>query len=114
RFFVGEQVAECIPFRMTRNADLAMREDSASDMLDEMEQLLLERRLGDSVRLEVAESASPELVEFLAQVLHAPADQIYSIPGPLDLSAFLRIAELPGRDALKVESWPPLPALDIP
>jgi polyphosphate kinase len=114
RFFVGEQVLECAPFRITRNADVAVHEDSAADLLDEMEQLLFERKLGDCVRLEIADSASSELLGFLTAVLQAPADQIYRIPGPLDLAAFFRVADQPGFDTLRYEPWPPQSPADIP
>ena len=33
KFFPGESVSECIPFRITRNADLEIREDNAADLL---------------------------------------------------------------------------------
>ncbi len=114
RFFAGERVAECIPFRISRNAEVELEEDKASDLLDEMEQLLTERRLAECVRLEIAEAASPQMLSFLTQVLRAPADQTYRIPGPLDLAAFLRIADQPGFEALKYEPWPPQPSPDFP
>lgn len=114
RFFVGEQVAECIPFRLTRNADVGVQEDATADLLDEMEQMLLERRLGDCVRLEIASGASDELLAFLTRVLQAPVDQIYRIPGPLDLAAFFRIADQPGFESLKYEPWPPQASPEFP
>ncbi len=114
RFFVGERVLECIPFRLTRNAAFDLHEDEASDLLGEMEQALLERRLGDCVRLEIGEAASETLLEFLVHVLNAPADQIYRIPGPLDMAAFFRLAEQAGFESLKYEAWPPLPSPDCP
>lgn len=114
RFFVGERVLECVPFRLTRNADISLQEDAAADLLDEMEQVLLERRLGDCVRLEIGAAASDTLLGFLTNVLKAPADQIYRIPGPLDLAAFFRLADQPGFEALKYEAWPPLPSPDCP
>ena len=43
---------------VTRNADIGVREDLAADLLDEMEQVLQERRMGDCVRLEIAAAAS--------------------------------------------------------
>ena len=114
RFFVGEQVAECIPFRLTRNADVGVQEDSAADLLDEMEQMLHDRRLGDCVRLEIAAGASEPLLAFLTRVLQAPVDQIYRIPGPLDLAAFFRIADQPGFESLKYEPWPPQASPEFP
>ena len=114
RFFVGETVAECVPFRITRNADVELEDDRASDLLDEMEQMLTERRVGACVRLEIAEEASEQLQAFLSQVLNAPADQTYRISGPLDLAAFMRIADVPGFETLKYDPWPPQASPDFP
>ena len=114
RFFVGEKVTECVPFRITRNADYGVREDSAADLLNEMELVLAERRLGGCVRLEIVDSASEALLAFLVHVLEAPADQIYRIPGPLDMAAFFRVADTPGFEELKYEPWPPQPSPEFP
>jgi polyphosphate kinase len=39
---------------------------------------------------------------------------IYAVPGPLDLSAFFRLANLSGYDALKIEPWAPQPVPEAP
>jgi polyphosphate kinase len=114
RFFFGESIAECIPFRLTRNADMGLREDSASDLLEEIELLLDERRLGDCVRLEIAAAASPELEAFLKQTLSLADTDIIRQPGPLELSAFFRLTDRPAADVLKYEAWPPQPSPAIP
>ncbi|MCA9055955.1 MAG: polyphosphate kinase 1, partial [Planctomycetaceae bacterium] len=54
------------------------------------------------------------LLDFLVHVLQVPPDQIYRIPGPLDLAAFFRIAEQPGFETLKCEPWPPQPSPEFP
>jgi len=113
-FFPGETVLESIPFRITRNADMSVREDSAEDLMEEMSNVLDARRHGDNVRLEIIESASAELLLFLRQVLEVEPESIYPSKGPLDLSAFFRLSDRPGFDHLKVEPWPPLPAPEIP
>ena len=69
RFFPGEKVVECVPFRITRNADIGMREDLASDLLAGMQELLTARKHGDCVRLEIAADASAETLAFLRQAL---------------------------------------------
>jgi polyphosphate kinase len=114
RFFPGEEVRECVAFRITRNADVAAREDAAADLLDAMEHVLQERRLGDCVRLEAAQEMSGEMLGFLQQVLEASDDAIYRIPGPLDLTAFFRICDHAGSDSLRYESWPPQSSPDLP
>jgi polyphosphate kinase len=113
-FFPGETILESMPFRITRNADMSVREDSAEDLMEEMSNVLDARRLGDHVRLELLEHASAELTQFLTRALEVEPEAIYPSPGPLDLSAFFRLSDRPGFDHLKYESWPPLPSADIP
>ena len=43
-------------FRVTRNADLAIEEDEADDLLMAIEEELRRRRFGEAVRLEVERS----------------------------------------------------------
>lgn len=113
QFFSGEQVEECVPLRISRNADLGLREDKAADLMAEMEEVLDARRLSDCVHLDIAEGASPIMCEFLRKGLDIGDDQISVAPGPLDLSAFMRLAELSGFESLKYEAWPPKPSADV-
>ena len=114
RFFAGEEVAECVPFRITRNADVSVREDSAADLLSEMEVVLDERRLADCVRLEVSTTASAMLVRFLSDAVGVELSDVVSLSGPVDLSAWFQIAERPGFDDLKYEPWPPQSSPAVP
>jgi polyphosphate kinase len=114
RFFTGEQVVECVPFRITRNADVSVREDSAADLLAEMEVVLDERRLADCVRLEINEQASPMLVRFLSAAVDVELADVVSLTGPADLSAWFQLTERPGFDALKYEPWPPQSSPAVP
>lgn len=114
RFFAGEKVLECIPFRITLNADLALREDLAGDLLSHMREVLDARKASDCARLEIDESVSDEMLSFLADKLEVEPRDIYKLTGPLDLGAFFRLADVRGFDKLRYESWPPqpLPAAD--
>lgn len=109
-FFPGESVAECIPFRITRNADLDIREDLAFDLLAEMEAILDARKRSDCVRLEIGDGASQELYAFFQQALEVSQRDTYIVNGPLDLSSFMKITELNGYSELKFEHWQPQPS----
>lgn len=113
RFFPGEQVAECVTFRITRNADLAVREDLAPDLLSQMEHLLDARTASDCVRLEVGDTVTPETLQFLTEALHVTDDNVYAARGPLDLAAFMQLIDLPGFANLRYDPWPPQPAPGI-
>ncbi len=114
RFFPGESVVECVPFRVTLNADITLREDLAADLLVQMQQLLSARKETDTVRLEVSDHVTTRTLNFLREALKLSEDEIDPFPGPLDLSAYFRFADLSGFDHLKDESWLPLssPGID--
>ena len=110
RFFVGEDVREVVSFRISRNADMGVREDASADLLSEMEELLWTRKQGDAVRLEVASDVSRETLQFLHASLKVGDQQTYLIDGPLDLASFMRLAGTTGFDHLRYDSWPPQPS----
>lgn len=110
KLFGGEVVEECATFRITRNADLAIQEDQAADLLAEMEEVLNARKVSPCVRLEVDAAASPGLCRFLQDCLTVRDEDLMRVPGPLDLGAFHRVAELPGYDHLRYPPWPPKPS----
>ena len=89
RFFPGETVVEAVPFRITRNADMSVREDEVPDLMAGMEEVLDARKESDCVRLEVADSCSRETLTFLTTALWVDSDFVFPARGPLDLAAFM-------------------------
>ncbi|HVF89797.1 MAG TPA: polyphosphate kinase 1, partial [Blastocatellia bacterium] len=79
--FPGMQVSESHVFRITRDADIEIREDEANDLLQMVEQQLRKRRFGTAVRLEVAASMPDEMIRYLASSLNLTADDVYKING---------------------------------
>ncbi|MCA9017416.1 MAG: polyphosphate kinase 1, partial [Planctomycetaceae bacterium] len=113
QFFGGEHVLECIPFRVTKNADVSLQDEFASELLHQMEDMLDQRKQGDCIRLEIAEAVSVETLEFLERGLGVLDENVYRIPGPLDLTAFMRLTDISGFDAQKDVSWPPQPSPEV-
>lgn len=112
-FFPGQQVLEVVPFRITRNADMSVREDSASDLLSGMTAVLDARIESPCVRLEIAATASDATRSFLMNKLSIRAHQVFSITGPLDLSTFFRMADAQGFEHLRYEKWQPQQSPEI-
>ena len=112
--FPGVKVLDCAAFRITRNADMGVREELAGDLLDQMREVLTERQESDCVRLEIEKRASPEALAFLRAALRVDAGDVYRVPGPLDLAAFFRLASLSGYDALRIEPWAPQAVPEAP
>ena len=113
RIFPGEPVLEAAAFRITRNADMSVREDAAGDLLAQMKEVLTERRQSSCVRLEFSRNASDVLRNFLKTALEMQDLDVYAVPGPVDLAAYFRLAGMTGFDHLKLEPWPPQPVPGI-
>jgi polyphosphate kinase len=110
RFFGGKRVEDCTFFRITRNADLSVQEDSAADLVAGMEQVLAARKQSACVRLEILEGAGRGIREFLQESLRVDGEDLYIVPGPIDLAAFMQLSSVPGFDHLRYEPWPPQPS----
>src|SRR6478672_4622142 len=104
--FPGMEVVEHVVFRVTRDADFEVS-DEADDLLEAVELELRRRRFGDAVRLEVASTASPAMVQRLRDGMGVSADQVYAIDGMLDLADVAQIADL-DRPDLRYDPWMPV------
>lgn len=113
-FFPGREVVECVPFRITRNADVQLREEAAPDLMIGMEEVLESRRESRCVRLEIGAAASDETVVFLTETLGIGSQELFRVPGPLDLTYLFNLVSLEGFRSLRSEPWPPQgsPAID--
>lgn len=92
--FPGMRATELHPFRVTRDADIEIREDEAGDLLQAVERELRKRRFGTAVRLEVAASMPGEMVRYLASSLRLAADDVYTIDGPLNMPDLMTLYKL--------------------
>jgi polyphosphate kinase len=90
-------------FRVTRDADVEIRDDKAADLLALIKESLRERRFGLPVRLEVASSMPSEMVEYLTNSLRIEADDVYKIDGLLDVP---HLMELYGLDKPELRDKP--------
>ena len=106
RFFPGREILECVPFRITRNADVELREDSAADLMVGMEEVLESRRRSRVIRLEYQCGTSPTILNFLSERMGLTENDLYSIDGPLDLTYLFGLHGLQGFDSLRDPPWP--------
>ncbi|WP_184080569.1 RNA degradosome polyphosphate kinase [Nocardiopsis mwathae] len=94
QLFEGMQVMEHHAFRVTRNVDLEVDEDETDDLVQSLENELLRRRFGPLVRLEVEETISDDVLDILRKELGAEEEEVYRVPGPLNLAGLGQIADL--------------------
>jgi polyphosphate kinase len=92
---------------VTRNADLAIEEDEADDLLMAIEEELRRRRFGEAVRLEVERSMPVTTRNILMRGLGLEPEDVYEVAGILDLTAMSAIADLDRTD-LRAVPWSPV------
>ncbi len=110
--FPGMEVLEHHLFRVTRNADLALEEEEAPDLLEAIEEELRKRRFGNVVRLEIERSMPHATRMLLMGGLNVEAPDVYEISGMLDLNALHAIADLDVA-ALHYPNWQPVTSLRL-
>ncbi len=107
RLFAGRSVEAQYAFRVTRNADFAVEEEEADDLLQAMESVLHYRqRSATAVRLEIQEDMTDEVANLLIRELRLSHEDITVHRGPIDLSSLFSIHRL-NRPDLKNEPWVP-------
>jgi len=111
--FPGQTVLAGAVFRLTRDADVAVQEEDAEELMEAMEEAIRERSRRAVVRMEIPANADARIKKWLMDFFHVEADDVYEIDGPLDASAFMDLANRPGFDKLKFAPWPPQPARDL-
>ncbi len=106
QLFPGMEVLQHHTFRVTRNEDLEVEEDDAENLLKALERELQRRRFGSPVRLEVEESMDEHILELLVSELDVSENEVFRLPGPLDLTGLQGIADL-DRPELKFPAFIP-------
>jgi polyphosphate kinase len=81
--FPGMIPGACHRFRVTRDADIEIREEEAQDLLSLIQEELRRRRFGTPVRLEVSPDMPQEMIDYLTASLGLEADDVYVFDGPL-------------------------------
>ncbi len=109
RLFPGMEIVQCHAFRVTRNADLAVDDEDAEDLLVAVEMELRRRRFGNAVRLEVPKAMPADLVALLIDELEIEPEDVVKYETMADLTSLNQLAnlEIP---ALRFSKWTPLTA----
>ncbi|TLD68291.1 polyphosphate kinase 1 [Phragmitibacter flavus] len=107
-YFPKERVVGTARFRISRNSDITLDDQSALDIAAEMEDILDARKTSGTIRLEIEQETdvTPSLVKAIQQLCQTTPAHTYLIPGELDLRAYFSIAGISGFEKLKTETWP--------
>jgi polyphosphate kinase len=83
-------------FRITRDADLELRDLEADDLMEALQEGLRKRRLGgEVVRLEVANEMPEDVVRLLMEGADVEPEDVYRINGPLGLDDLMHLLSIP-------------------
>jgi polyphosphate kinase len=104
--FPGMDTGNCYLFRVTRDADIEIREEEAEDLLRVIQQELRMRRFGSPVRLEVSADMPDVLVHYLTQSLGLFPEDVYAVNGPLSIQDLMALYDL-DRPDLKEKPFKP-------
>ena len=102
--FAGMKVLGCYQFRVTRNSDLFVDEEEVTNMRIALQGELLQRHFGNAVRLEVADSCSDKMIDFLLLQFDLDANDLYRVAGPVNL---YRLQEVPNQIERPDLKYPP-------
>ncbi len=108
--FPGFDVWESYAFRVLRDADIEIREDDSSDLLESIEKGLRERRFGAVVDLAVNPSMPRRIRELLIENLEITEEDLTVIDGPLGIGDVMELYRLDRPDLKDPPFTPRRPA----
>ncbi|SEP65402.1 polyphosphate kinase [Lachnospiraceae bacterium RM5] len=108
KLFSNYEIVGAYPYRITRNADLSIDEDEASDLLTEIEKQIKKRQWGAVIRLEIEDKADVKILKFLKKELNVEQKAVYNIKGPIDLTFLMKFYDICDNDGLKEKKYIPV------
>jgi polyphosphate kinase len=99
----------CHRFRVTRDADIEIREEEAHDLLSQIQEELRRRRFGAPVRLEISPEMPAEMIEYLTASLDLGPDDVYVFDGPLHIQDLMDLYDCDRPDLKDTPFTPSLP-----
>jgi polyphosphate kinase len=92
--FPGMEVLDHHAFRLTRNEDVEIEEDESENLIQALEAELLRRRFGPPIRLEITDDMDEVTLELLVKELDITDQEVYRLPGPLDLRGLFSLSRV--------------------
>ncbi len=97
--FPGMIIRKYSFFRVTRDADLELRDLEADDLMSALEEGLRKRRKGgEVVRLEVSENTPNSILNLLKEGMNIEEDYLYEIKGFLALDQLIELTKIDAPD----------------
>jgi len=105
--FPGMEILESHPFHITRDADMAIKELEAEDLLESVEEGVRQRRFGSPIRLMVTHEMPASVLNILIRNLEITSREVYRTARPLSIK---RLMGLYGIDRPELKDAPFVPA----
>ena len=109
--FPGLEIVSSHLFRVTRDADIEIQEDEASDLLATIEQEVRRRKFGAVVRLELAPKTPKRVRKLLMRQLEVVENDLYEVEGPLGAGDLVSLVKLDRRELKDPPFTPAVPAI---
>jgi len=94
QLFPGMKIRGASSFRVTRDADIEIREDEAADLLRSVAENVRRRRFGAAIHLEVDRRCPEAVRELVRQHLELDPEDVYEVGAPLGVSDLLALSRL--------------------
>lgn len=107
RLFPGMKVRGVHQFRITRNSDLFVDDETITDLRSALQDELSQRHFGDAVRLEVSASCPQSVVGRLLTEADLEPDDCFRVRGPVNLVRLAALIDLVNRPDLKFPGFAP-------
>ena len=108
--FPGMEILESHPFHVTRDADMAIKELEAEDLMETVEEGVRQRRFGSPTRLMVTGDMPASIVNILIQNLEITPREVYRTAGPLSLKRLMALYNLERPELKEAPFVPAIPA----
>jgi polyphosphate kinase len=108
--FPGMEILQAHPFHVTRDADIAIKELEAEDLLESIEEGVKQRRFGSVIRLVVTPDMPGSMLEILMNNLEIGPADVYRHPRPLSLKRLFTLYNLDRPDLKDAPFVSALPA----
>ncbi|MDN5940700.1 MAG: polyphosphate kinase 1, partial [Nitrospira sp.] len=108
--FPGLDVIASYPFRITRDADVAIEEDEASDLIAAVEEQLDQRNFTSAVRLELGAETPGHIREILTGHLQLPLYLVYAGNSPIGMAGIRELYALERPDLKDLPFVPAVPS----
>ena len=92
--FSGLETVASFPFRITRDADLEIEVDEASDLLTTVEEIMEQRARGKPVRIEVDSSMHDSVCHILEKKLGITSPMLYRVGHPVGMVDLMQLMSL--------------------